>query len=95
MIFAPLFSWSLVALSRSDPNCAKASNSVYCASSSFTCDATCFIAFICAEPPTLDTDIPAFIAGLKPALNKSDSRKICPSVIDIIFVGIYADTSPA
>ena len=35
------------------------------------------------------------IAGLTPELNKSVSRNICPSVIEITLVGIYADTSPA
>jgi hypothetical protein len=50
---------------------------------------------ICAEPPTRDTEIPTLIAGRTPELNKSDSKKICPSVIEITFVGIYADTSPA
>ena len=35
------------------------------------------------------------MAGLIPELNKLESRKICPSVIEITFVGIYADTSPA
>jgi len=34
------------------------------------------------------------IAGLIPWLNNSVSRNICPSVIDITFVGINADTSP-
>ena len=53
------------------------------------------MALICAFPPTLDTEIPAFTAGLCPELNKSLSKNICPSVIDITFVGIYAVTSPA
>ena len=35
------------------------------------------------------------MAGLIPELNKSVSRKICPSVIEITFVGTKADTSPA
>ena len=51
--------------------------------------------FVCAAPPTLETDKPAFIAGLMPALNKSLSRYICPSVIEITFVGTKAETSPA
>ena len=82
-------------MSRSDPNCVNASSSLYCASSSFTFDATCFIAFICALPPTLDTETPGFIAGLNPELNRSVSKNICPSVIEITFVGIYAEISPA
>ena len=39
--------------------------------------------------------MPALIAGLTPALNKSLSKKICPSVMEITFVGTNADTSPA
>ena len=53
------------------------------------------IILVWAAPPTRDTDSPAFIAGLIPALNKSVSRKICPSVIEITLVGTNADTSPA
>ena len=51
--------------------------------------------FVWAAPPTLDTEIPTLIAGLIPELNKSVSKKICPSVIDITFVGINAETSLA
>ena len=50
---------------------------------------------ICAAEPTRDTEIPTLIAGLIPELNKSPDKKICPSVIEITFVGIYAETSPA
>ena len=50
---------------------------------------------VCAAPPTRDTEIPAFTAGRIPALNKSVSRKIWPSVIEITLVGTKADTSPA
>ena len=39
--------------------------------------------------------MPAFIAGLMPALNKSLSKNIWPSVIEITFVGTNAETSPA
>ena len=35
---------------------------------------TCFIALICAEPPTRDTLRPGFTAGRKPELNISVSR---------------------
>ena len=55
---------------------------------------TFFIAFVCADDPTLETDKPTLIAGLIPWLNKSVSRNICPSVIEITFVGINAETSP-
>ena len=50
---------------------------------------------VCAAPPTRDTEIPALMAGRMPALNKSDSRKIWPSVMEITFVGTKAVTSPA
>ncbi|GIT15244.1 MAG: hypothetical protein CM1200mP36_10000 [Gammaproteobacteria bacterium] len=45
-------------------------------------------------PPTRETERPALMAGRMPALNKSVSRKICPSVIEITFVGTKADTRP-
>ena len=48
-----------------------------------------------AAPPTRDTEMPAFIAGRMPALNRSVSRKIWPSVIEMTFVGTNAVTSPA
>ena len=92
--FEPLFKSFWVAASKSEPNCAKAAISLYWASSSFIDPETFFIALVWAEDPTLETDRPTFIAGLIPWLNSSVSRKICPSVIDITFVGIKADTSP-
>jgi hypothetical protein len=46
------------------------------------------MALICAAPPTRDTDMPALIAGRVPALNRSASRKIWPSVIEMTFVGM-------
>ncbi len=48
-----------------------------------------------AAPPTRDTEIPAFTAGRIPELNRSVSRKIWPSVIEITLVGTKAETSPA
>jgi hypothetical protein len=39
--------------------------------------------------------MPTLIAGRTPEKNRSASRKICPSVIEITLVGIYAETSPA
>ena len=39
--------------------------------------------------------MPTLIAGRMPELNRSDSRKICPSVIEMTFVGMNADTSLA
>ena len=39
--------------------------------------------------------MPTLIAGRTPEKKRSDSRKICPSVIEITLVGMYADTSPA
>ena len=35
--------------------------------------------------------MPTLIAGRTPEKKRSDSRKICPSVIEITFVGMYAD----
>ena len=74
--------------SSSEPNWAKASRSRYWASSSFRRPATFRIARIWAEPPTRDTEMPTFRAGRTPEKNSFDSRKICPSVIEITFVGM-------
>ena len=35
--------------------------------------------------------MPTFTAGRTPEKNRSDSRKIWPSVMEMTFVGIYAD----
>ena len=67
----------------------------YCANSNLIDPATFFIAFVWAAEPTLETDNPTLTAGLIPWLNNSVSKNICPSVIEITFVGIYAETSPA
>ena len=45
--------------------------------------------------PTRETEIPIFIAGIIPFWNKVFVKNICPSVIDIRFVGIYAETFSA
>ena len=87
------FGSDLDAASRSEPKAAKASSSRNCARSRRRRPAIFFIAFVCAEPPTRDTEIPTLIAGRTPALKRSVSRKHCPSVIEITFVGIKAETS--
>ena len=92
---SPRASVCCVAWSSSEPNCANASSSRYCESSSRSRPATFFIAFVCAELPTRDTEMPTLTAGRTPEKNRSDSRKICPSVIEITLVGMYAATSPA
>ena len=86
--FWPFRSCFLVVASKSDANWANASNSLNWARSSLNLPATFLIALVCAAPPTRDTEIPALIAGLIPALNNEDSRKIWPSVIEITLVGI-------
>ena len=48
-----------------------------------------------ASPPTRDTEMPTLIAGRTPWLNRSDSRKTWPSVIEMTLVGMYAETSLA
>ena len=50
--------------------------------------ATFFIAFVWASPPTRDTEVPTLIAGRTPEKNRSDSRKIWPSVIEMTLVGM-------
>src|SRR5260363_315963 len=76
-------------------NCANAASSQYCARSVRMPPDNFLMILVCAAPPTRDTETPAFIAGRMPALNKSVSRKIWPSVIEITFVGTKAVTSPA
>ena len=39
--------------------------------------------------------MPTLIAGRTPEKKRLDSRKICPSVIEMTFVGMYAAMSPA
>jgi hypothetical protein len=41
-----------------------------------------------ADPPTRETEFPTLIAGRIPELNRSDSRKIWPSVIEMTLVGM-------
>src|SRR5690625_727784 len=73
---SPRFSCCCVAASRSLPNLAKASSSRYCAKSSFNVPDNFLIDFTCAEPPTLETEIPTSMAGRTPELKRSVSRKI-------------------
>ena len=85
----PRSSCARVALSSSEvPNWAKAANSRYCTSSSLSLPATCFMALVWAALPTRDTERPTFSAGLMPALKRSVSRYICPSVMEMTLVGI-------
>ena len=51
------------ARSSSEPNCANASSSRYCARSRRRRPATFFIAFVWALPPTRETEMPTLIAG--------------------------------
>src|SRR5256884_614266 len=85
---APRASCFCVASSSSEPNWANASSSRYCARSRRRRPATCFIALICALPPTRDTEMPGLIAGRTFEKNMSVSRKIWPSVIEMTFVGM-------
>ena len=85
---APRSSWAREAASRSEAKAANASRSRYWDRASLSPPATFFIALICASPPTRDTDRPTLMAGRTPELNRSVSRKICPSVIEMTFVGM-------
>ena len=67
---------------------ANASRSRNCDSSPFIRPATFFIGAIWALPPTRDTEMPTLIAGRTPEKKSFGSRKICPSVIEITFVGM-------
>ncbi len=92
---APRSSCLRVASSRSDANCANAASSRYCARSVRMPPDWPLMILVCAEEPTRDTEMPALMAGRMPALKSEVSRKICPSVIEITFVGTKAETSPA
>ncbi|SLI50580.1 Uncharacterised protein [Mycobacteroides abscessus subsp. abscessus] len=48
-----------------------------------------------AAPPTRETEVPTLIAGRTPLLNRSDSRKTWPSVIEMTLVGMNAEMSLA
>jgi hypothetical protein len=48
-----------------------------------------------AADPTRDTLIPRLIAGRIPSLNRDALKNSCPSVIEMTFVGMYAETSPS
>jgi len=52
------------------------------------------MALVWAAEATRETEMPMFSAGRWPALKRSVSRKIWPSVIEITLVGMYAETSP-
>ena len=56
---------------------------------------TAFIALVIAAPPTRDTETPTSMAGRWLAANRSDCRKIWPSVIEMTLVGMNAETSLA
>ena len=88
VVLTPRESSAWVDLSRSEANIAKACISRNCARSRRRRPATAFIAFTWAEPPTRETELPTLIAGRMPELNRSDSRKICPSVIEMTLVGM-------
>ena len=57
--------------------------------------ATIFIPCYCADEPSRVTDSPTSIAGLIPERNKYPDKNICPSVMLMRLVGMYAETSPA
>ncbi len=77
-----------VDLSSSEANMEKAASSRNCARSSRRRPATAFMALIWAEPPTRETEFPTLMAGRMPELKRSDSRKICPSVMEMTLVGM-------
>ena len=67
---------------------AKACMERYWASVILRVPATFFMALTWAAPPTRDTEMPTSTAGRWSALNRSDWRKICPSVIEMTLVGM-------
>ena len=63
---APYFSWSAVCSSSSLPNWEKTCISRYCAKSRRMEPTDFFITFVCAAPPTRDTERPTLTAGRWP-----------------------------
>ncbi len=49
---------------------------------------TCLTALMAAEKPTRETERPTFTAGRTPELNRSVSKKIWPSVMEMTLVGM-------
>ena len=92
---SPRWSCLRVASSRSEANCEKAANSRYCARARRIPPPSFLMILVWAAPPTRETERPALMAGRIPALNRSVSRKIWPSVMEMTLVGTKADTSPA
>jgi hypothetical protein len=70
------------------------STSLNWAKINFKSPAIFLITLFWAAEPTRETDKPGETAGLIPLENKSVSKKIWPSVIEITLVGTYAETSP-
>ena len=85
---SPRVSLACVALSRSEPNWAKACQLAVLGEVEPQRPAIFFMAGICAAPPTRETEMPAFTAGRTPELKRSASRKIWPSVIEMTLVGM-------
>ena len=85
---SPRSNCALEVASRSEAKAANDSSSRYCDRSRRSEPATSFIALICAAPPTRETETPTLMAGRTPWLNRSDSRKHWPSVIEMTLVGM-------
>jgi len=85
---SPRVSWRRVAASRSEANIANAAMERYWARVSLSVPATFFMALGWASPPTRDTEMPTSTAGRWLALNRSDCKKICPSVMEMTLVGM-------
>ena len=62
--------------------------SLYWARSMRMVPAAFFMALVCAALPTRETESPTLTAGRIPSKKRSLSKKICPSVMEITFVGI-------
>ena len=88
IIRSPAERTARVLSSRSEPNWEKVLSSRYWARSMRRREETCFIKGVWAAEPTRETESPTFTAGRCPALNRSVSRKICPSVMEITLVGM-------
>ena len=81
-------SWFSVDLSRSEPNCAKAASSRILREVETQRAGHLAHRLDLRRAADAATELPTLIAGRTPWWNRSDSRKICPSVIEMTLVGM-------
>src|SRR5256886_6451512 len=82
----PRSSCRRVASSRSEANCENAASSRYWASDRRMPPPSFLMMSVCAAPPTRDTEMPAFMAGRVPAVERAGLGEIWPPGDEITVV---------